>query len=343
MPDSIKYTDLDLELLHALQLSPRISWARLAAILNTDATTLSRRWSRLTQQGLAWLTCYPDFAHPLHAESGPTSALVEVECVAGLRQQVIDEISADPGAASIACTSGERELVLTVTMPGPGVADLDGYIDERIASITGVSATRTHFIRRYFVEGSQWRLRQLSPQQVAALRDRPHRTRRSTSPLTALEKGIVRLLGRDARLPVATIARELDVSESTVSRTIARLMTGGKVIFRCELAHSLMGWNVMTTLFLDVPPPDVPEVARAMTAHSEVRLCCSITSQANMAVTIWTHGFLGVDNVEEDLTRRFPRVRILDRYVTTRAAKRIGHILGKDGKHRGFVPLNITE
>ena len=51
--------ETDLSLVHALQINPRVTWTRLARILEVDASTLTRRWTRLTREGLAWFTCYP--------------------------------------------------------------------------------------------------------------------------------------------------------------------------------------------------------------------------------------------------------------------------------------------
>ncbi|MFC7564574.1 AsnC family transcriptional regulator [Actinomadura namibiensis] len=49
--------ELDLALVNALQLDPRAPWSRLSGPLGVDAATLSRRWSRLTESGAAWVTC----------------------------------------------------------------------------------------------------------------------------------------------------------------------------------------------------------------------------------------------------------------------------------------------
>ncbi|WP_067574248.1 AsnC family protein [Nocardia acidivorans] len=45
--------------MNALQIDPRASRTRIGASLGVDATTAARRWQRLTDTGLAWITAYP--------------------------------------------------------------------------------------------------------------------------------------------------------------------------------------------------------------------------------------------------------------------------------------------
>ncbi len=55
--------DLTVALLAALQIHPRGSWTEIAPVLGVDASTLSRRWQHLQDEGLAWVTCQPSSVH----------------------------------------------------------------------------------------------------------------------------------------------------------------------------------------------------------------------------------------------------------------------------------------
>ncbi|CAN5344832.1 hypothetical protein BH09ACT9_BH09ACT9_40940 [soil metagenome] len=48
--------EIDLRIINALQLAPRSKWLSLAEPLELDAATLARRWNRLSESSLAWVT-----------------------------------------------------------------------------------------------------------------------------------------------------------------------------------------------------------------------------------------------------------------------------------------------
>ena len=49
---------LDLQIINALQIHPRVSWAQLGRILRVDPSTISRRWSVLTKERQVWTSCF---------------------------------------------------------------------------------------------------------------------------------------------------------------------------------------------------------------------------------------------------------------------------------------------
>src|SRR5690606_4785018 len=51
--------EVDLAIVHALQVAPRASWQRIGAVIGLDPATAARRWARLEEQRVAWLTIWP--------------------------------------------------------------------------------------------------------------------------------------------------------------------------------------------------------------------------------------------------------------------------------------------
>ena len=65
MKESGKSATLDLDnmlLLDALQLAPRASWSRIGEVLGITAVTAAKRWARLREGGIAWVTAAPAMA-----------------------------------------------------------------------------------------------------------------------------------------------------------------------------------------------------------------------------------------------------------------------------------------
>lgn len=327
--------ETDLSLIHALQINPRVTWTLLARTLEVDASTLTRRWSRLSREGLAWFTCYPRVSSGSTGYDWQAGAFVEVECVPGNRQSVMDRLARSNTVWNIDATSGRRELMLTVV--APNIMDIDQEVATSIATTPGVRATRTHFFRRLIREGSSWRLDALSPAQQRALLPEPSRPTRAR--LGPRDFELLRLLGPDARIPASTVAAELGCSVGTAIRWIERLMASEQVSTRCEVAHYVAGWQVAATLWLDVPQQELTPVAAAIARLPEIRLCATIGSEANLVAQIWLHRLEDLDKFEELLATTFSGTRVLDRWITPRFAKRLGHVLRPDGRRTDFVPF----
>ncbi|ALJ20418.1 Lrp/AsnC family transcriptional regulator [Microbacterium sp. No. 7] len=334
---------LDLQLLNALQIAPRASWSTLAPVLRTDPSTLSRRWTRLTREGLAWTTAYvlPERMQA-HSPTGQrlraSSALVEIRCEAGRRSQVTDAIAREAAVMTIECTSGPRELAVTIAASTPG--QIDEYVSTAISVLPGVTATSTHFIRRIYREGSEYELDMLSASQRHALDE----TVRSGSgvgptPPSELTEQVIRALQPDVRRPAAEVADEIGVSVPLARRTIARLAQSDWVRMRADFAHEVVGWHASVVLWLVVPPHALDSVAAELSRNPSVRLCASTLGPANLAVTLWLHELDELDGIEVRLRHLFPDVRVSDRWMLPRVVKRLGTLFDAQGRRSGYVSL----
>ena len=130
--------DLDLQIIHALQLEPRVAWTALAPILGTDAVTLSRRWERISGAGTAWLSAVRGSGEMVAA------ALVEFSCEPGRVLDVAHEAAQLPEIYSIDVTAGGRDLIATVVSRTDGaLADL---LLGRLGRVPGVRSVRTDIV-----------------------------------------------------------------------------------------------------------------------------------------------------------------------------------------------------
>ncbi len=336
MSESLRFDETDLLLVNALQISPRAPWSRLHDVVGLDPATLSQRWQRLSEQGLAWTTCYPDLQRWNIA-----FAYVEIDCAPQTRESIMNELADDRYTLSIEFTTGRRDIFLTVAMAD--IDAIDRYVGDRIAIVPGVTSTRTHHVRRFFTEGADWRLRALSPsvqQRLAARESHP----RDDGPLprfTSLEQSIITALGFDARRTASSIADELGVSVSAVTRGIFRLLSTRRAALRCDIAHNLSPWNVIAVLWVSAPHNQLEAIAKAMMRLPQVRQCSSIAGEANLMVQSWMRSLGELDTIEQALALNFPGARVLDRWIVSRIPKRLGHVLDRDGLRQRFIPFGI--
>ncbi|MFY1632852.1 Lrp/AsnC ligand binding domain-containing protein [Solwaraspora sp. WMMB335] len=322
--------DLDLRLVDALQIVPRTPWSVLAPILHTDASTLSRRWSRLTATGLAWTTCY---ATPARAGL----ALAEIRCAPGRRDEIAAALAALPPVVTVEYTSGPRELAVNVSAPGP--AAIDRYVARHIAPLPGVRAISTRFVRSLYQEGVGFDLRTLTPAQRARLLDLRRAGPDPQVPQPVIER-TVRALQSDVRRPAVDVAREIGVSVPLARRAIAQLARTTWVRVRADFAHDVAGWHATVQLWLTVAPERLDEVAAALAGHPAVRLCASTVSAENLVVVLWMRCLADLDRIESALRVRFPQARVTDRWLVPRAVKRMGNVLDAAGRRSGYVAVS---
>ncbi|MBO1332202.1 Lrp/AsnC family transcriptional regulator [Streptomyces sp. VRA16 Mangrove soil] len=336
MSETVTVSELDLALVNALQLRPRASWTELASPLGVTASTLARRWERLTELGLAWVYAAPgrEFSRTR------CTAFVLLRCRPGSRADLADRL----------CAFDE---VVTVELTGPGSADLlldvlasdlpalTRFLTARLEPLPGLVSVDCLFATSLFVEGSRWRLRSLAPTQLTALgtagAGAPEPT--PTLELDAVDRALLDALVRDGRLGLAALAERSASSPATVRRRLRRLTDSGVLTFRCDMATELAGRPLPVSLLGRAPARDIPTVHRTLAALPECRLVAAVTGTANIFTTLWVHDLGDVQRREAALCARLPTLTVTDRIVGLHTVKRMGHLLDADGRRTGVRPI----
>lgn len=326
---------LDAQLVHALQISPRASWQTLAPVLGIDPVTAARRWSRLEETGLAWVTGYPG----RRLLERLCTAFVEIDCRSGRVEAVADALAALPQVATVEHMAGGRDLLITVFVPGLG--ELSELLLRRIAALPGVTATRAGIATRLYGEGSRWRLRALTSGQSERLRTAPPPPRTSAAAaLDGPDRALLPQLSRDGRGSAVTLGRAVGLSAPTVRRRVGRLIADHDLALRCEVARELTEWPVSATLWAGVPADRLAEAVRVLLTLPEVRLCASVTGPQNLLFTVWLHTVWDVQRLETQLGERLPQLVLRDRSVVLRQTKLMGRLLDARGRAADVVPVD---
>ena len=173
MHDPFTPDEADLALVETLQVAPRAPWATVAHALGSTPATVARRWRRLSDAGLAWVTGAPG----VRIWDAQCLAYAAVHCEPGRRLEVAATLAADPQALSVEVTAGAADLLVTVA--AADLAGLSRYLLERLDRVPGITATHTRIATRVWAEGSGWRLGVLGAEEIAALRPRSPRPDRA--------------------------------------------------------------------------------------------------------------------------------------------------------------------
>ncbi|MFI6542013.1 Lrp/AsnC family transcriptional regulator [Streptomyces prunicolor] len=330
--------ELDRGVVHALQIHPRAPWTLVGDVLGVNPVTAARRWQRLEEAGLAWVTAYPRLSDSRIVVTG----VVEVDTEPGVAEEVARALAAEHVVANVKITAGGRDIVTAVQ-----TRDLDelAHLTTRLFQQTpGVRATRTHVSTGVPTEGSRWRLRSLDAAQCARIEashasDVPPDTGTGTAaPWDSLDAQLLELLSSDGRMSIRALATATGVGLTTVRRRLQSLLAS-RVSLRCDLARPLSGWPLSAVYFASVPAQYLEETSRVLSSVREVRSCAIIAGPHNLVIDVWLRALADVHTFEAHLSRRLPRLVIDDRSVVLRTVKHMGRLLDRDGRCVGVVPL----
>jgi DNA-binding Lrp family transcriptional regulator len=338
---SAELDELDLLLVTALQTTPRADWQRIGQLLGVSASTAARRWARLTEAGLAWLSC-----HPLRLPgTSAFAAIIDVDTATSKLYTVAARIADDPHVFDVIHLTGARDLLVLA-----GFADhasLARYVGVRLGRLDGVIATRTQLATTIHTEASRWRVDRLPTTQPAgASRRQPPPASAASMPRTRLEPDALDLLlmntlRQQPRLPAVELADRVDLSPTTVARRLDRLQAGRLLAWRCDVARLPAGWPVAAHLWGWLPPDRRAQVTAQLVRMREVRMCASISGPNNLYLSVWLRSMRDLDAFEARLSTHLPELTITDRAVSLWQLKLGGHLLDPDGRRLRSIPLEL--
>ncbi|TDD80549.1 Lrp/AsnC family transcriptional regulator [Saccharopolyspora karakumensis] len=333
MQDSSSLDELDLALVNAVQIAPRASWQVIGSVVGVDASTVARRWGRITEQGLVWVTAHARIAEP----SAFVLGCVEVRCRPDERDRLAVLLARMPQVVSVHQVGSGRDLL--VLLNSRSLPALSRFVLDELSHQPGVRRTSVHAATAIFGEGEHWRLNALSPAQRAELA-RHALPRGRQGVLTEQDRDLMVALSVDARRSVAELAAVTGASVSTARRRVARLVDQGLVSIRCEVAQSLTGWPVSAIFWANVPAGQLAEVGRALAKVPEVRFCAAVTGEHNLVMIVWLRSPEDCQHVEERLAADFPSLSLAERAITLRQPKRQSRLLDDWGRCTEVVPTD---
>ncbi|WP_330182990.1 Lrp/AsnC family transcriptional regulator [Nocardia sp. NBC_01503] len=335
MPDSAAATagfgELDLDLVNALQIDPRASWTRIGASLGVDATTAARRWQRLTDAGLAWITAYP----PGLAVIG----YLRLHCRADALAVISERVCAMECVFSVERTGGHCQLNLSVA--AEDAAALDDLAVRVLGALPGVREIDIAVGTRIYIEGGHWRPGALDPAQRTLLAEDQRRTPPVPFRPRAGDLELMVALGPDGRRSVADLAQDTGLSETTVRRRLADMTRSGRLQIRCDFAQQSAGWSININYWIRLSAGELGAFAAELAQWPEIRLCAAATGASNVLVIAWLRSQHECILLENRLLQSFPNLHITERQLTLRALKRMGRLLAPNGSAVGHIPFGV--
>ena len=271
---------LDRRLVHALQLDGRVPFRKVADVLAVSDQTIARRYARLRSTGLIRVLGLTD---PLRL--GEIPWYVRVQCTPDAALPVAEALARRDDTSWVNLIAGGTEVsALVRARDGHDSRALLLQKLPRTPRVVGVTA---HFFLHHFFGGALGlinKLGALTPDEVQALT--PPAQNGSACELTATDRKMLDVLGRDGRAGVVELAAATGGSQTSVRRRLAELRDSGVLYFDVDLDDHLLAGNVRCALWLVVAPAELAAVGAALAEHPEVAFAAATTGQANLHATI---------------------------------------------------------
>ena len=333
----------DALIVDALQLAPRAPWSAVGDVLGIAPTTAAKRFQRLVDEGVAWVTASPGMV----TSSPQCYGHVEITCRSDSHFSVASAIAAHPLAVTVEVITGPADLLVTV-----GAADLptiSHYVLHHLDRVDGVLSTRTSVVTRLYSEGGSWRLRRLPDAAVASLVQlqatefADEEPSQPSGPPSDSGKAIVELLTADGRMAYTEIAERLNLSPTTARRQNRRAAPVGPHPDpdRCRGAGCrVAGRELRARGRAGRRPAGHGAAAQRM---RQSRLTATVAAGPQLLQSSWLQTVEEVHRMELSMAEQHPQLQIVERILVLRVIKRMGRLIGPDGRAAGVVPINIWD
>ncbi|MFE0250895.1 Lrp/AsnC family transcriptional regulator [Streptomyces sp. NPDC059010] len=274
------FDGLDLQLLDALEVNARASFARIGEVLGVSDQTVARRYRRLCAEGGLRVVAVRD-AERL----GQDQWTLRLRCVPDSAQAIADALAKRPDTSWIGIASGGTEVVFGTRPRSPG--DRDDLLLGKLPRTPRVLEIRAHqMLHRFYGGPSGWlrKFRVLTHEQVAALRPEvvagpgPARIAPDDEPLLAA-------LERDGRATYPELQRATGRSESAVKRRLAALLASGAVYIDVEYLSETIGYPFAAMLWITTTPAALTSVGEALATHDPIAHAAATAGSCNILAT----------------------------------------------------------
>ncbi|NUW33533.1 Lrp/AsnC family transcriptional regulator [Nonomuraea sp. SMC257] len=322
MEKSGSLDDLDLALVHALQLDGRAAFNRIGEVLGVSEHTIARRYRRLRGEGLLRVVGVLD-----GALYGHTSWAVRLVCTPDAAGPVAEALARRDDTVWVRLTSGGTEIVCGVHAAGEDGGEL---LLKKLPRTPRVVAMTAHaFLHMY--AGWRSRVAVLSDDQAARLRFPPQPQDVPPSPVAVSlgeqDRAVLRVLAQDGRAGYGELAAAGRCSQSTVRRRLDHLRGAGALRFDVEIPPQALGYRAEAWLWMKVRPSRLAEVGAALAAHPEVDVAAAITGPSNLMAGVTCRDTQDLYRYLTERVAPLEGVRELETSPVIRTVKRVGTVL----------------
>ncbi|WP_250037236.1 Lrp/AsnC family transcriptional regulator [Paractinoplanes maris] len=272
---------LDRQIIHGLQLSPRVPFARLAAVLGVSEQTVSRRYQRMRTHGLIRVF---GIANPI----GTTSSwLLRIGCRPGTAPATAAALAMRTDTSWVSIGAGGAELICQVTVDEGSPESREGLLHHLPRAANVLSLSSHQVLHRFIGLGeADWitATDQLGSDQrrelLAEAPEVPGPT--GTDELTPEDRPLLVALGHDGRASYAALAEATGWTQRKAGLRVQALAEAGLIRFDLDTATAALGFREVAYLWFTVAPTDLASVGARLADHRPLAWASAVTGAASL-------------------------------------------------------------
>ncbi|MFD5008905.1 Lrp/AsnC family transcriptional regulator [Streptomyces chartreusis] len=278
--ESDVFDRLDLQLLYALEVNGRASFARIGEVLGVSDQTVARRYRRLCAEAGLRVVAVRD-----PERLGQDHWTMRLRCVPDSAQAIAQALAKRDDTSWIGIASGGTEVIFGTRPRSPG--DRDDLLLGKLPRTPRVLEIRAHQILHRFYGGPSGWLRKfwaLTEDQVEALRPEPV-PEPGPARIDPDDEPLITALERDGRATYPELQRATGRSESAVKRRLAALLASGAVYIDVEYLSERFGYPFAALLWITTTPAALTSVGEALATHPEIAHAAATAGPCNILAT----------------------------------------------------------
>ncbi|WP_142282299.1 Lrp/AsnC family transcriptional regulator [Mycobacterium sp. IEC1808] len=277
---------LDAQILHALQLAPRVSFRRIGAVIGASEQTVARRYHRLRRDGVMRVVGLEN-----RWTDGEASWVCRMRAAPDRIPLLADALVRRPEVSHANVLAGWTDLVCVIRAPlGDHREDLLLQLLPRATSVTDITVDlMLHSFGQPATmpwTGYGHRLSERQAAEILAEGPRPARSDRPPA-ITAEDRLLLDALAEDGRTPQAQLSARTGWSVARVGRRLAALEACGALLFDVDVLPERIGYQLSAMLWMTLAPKDIHSVGERIAAHDNIAFAGATSGSKNlMAIAI---------------------------------------------------------
>lgn len=310
---------LDGQILHALQLSPRASFRRIAEVIGVGEQTVARRYRALRRDGVLRVV---GVVNP--RVYGECQWIVRVHAKPDDLQRLAEALVRRPEVTHANVLSGGTELVCVVRAP---LGDAGDGLLHRLPRTSAVLDMRVDLALHVFgaPTGAHWTGygHLLDADQIKALPPLEHAGPDRPAAPTADDQPLLTALAEDGRVSDSALAALTGWSPSRVKRRLATLQAADTLAFDLDVLPERLGFALNALIWVSTTPRHLTSVAEQIVRHDEVPSVTAVSGRANLMVVVICRD---AQDLFRYLAERLAAVEHIEAYTVSVRSKRLKQV-----------------
>jgi len=265
---------MDTLLIGELNRNARAPYTLIAKKLEVTAITAQRRTQRLIQEGIVNLEMVPNMTKLGYH----TEAFIGLHVRLARAERIVEELKSKAAIVYMAVTSGRYDILIWAVFRSP--SQLAEFMEVDLAGIDGIEWMETMINIK--VNKRAW--------------DKLFGTPTAQRDIDALERRTIDVLQDDIRLPLAALAKRLNISVPTVRHRLGRLVKEGMVAFSTVANPMKLGYQAVAHIGLQVKLSRLREIEEKLEKIPNLHYVS--LSAGRYDIMLW-----GLFRLPQDLTR----------------------------------------